>query len=387
VTTRRSDIVDYENPGCYHCISRCVRRESLLRDPTRRAWLLDRLAFLSSHFAIEVVTFALMGNHMHLLLRTRPDVAREWDDDEAVRRYEALLPRKSGVREGSRHNAAMPSARRIPANRGRAGILRGLLSDLGFFHRLLKEPCARLWNRVDGVTGHFWEGRYKSLRVLDDASLLRVATYVELNEVRAQASTSVVSSMWSGARRQWANLRDVLRDQLLRHGCHEQSVARAACALPWRSPFASSMGGDHSSTPLRSQATPQWPSLDMPLASYLHLVDLDGRRQRPDKRGFIAPTTPGAIEEAARSALRQYDRLCASGLRLARSAADAFVRRLAGAIERQVGAVAVAHTAASGEAIALRARGSCYGSASALAAEARRRGVVRVIAAEACPRD
>ncbi|MEY5032736.1 MAG: hypothetical protein RL354_1767 [Planctomycetota bacterium] len=324
---------------------------------------------------------------MHLLLRTRPDLAREWDDDEVVRRYETLFPQRPGARGVSRRKAGPSSSGRTPTSRGRAHILRGLLSDLGFFHRQLKEPCARLWNRMDGVTGHFWEGRYKSLRVLDDASLLRVASYVELNEVRAQASTSVVSSMWSGARRQWANLRDALREQLLRHGCHEEPVARVACALPWRSPFASSSGGDQSTGQLRSRSTPQLPSLNMPLASYLHVIDLDGRRQRPDKRGCIPPTTPGAIEEAVRSALRQYDRLCAAGLRLARSTADAFVRRLSGAIERRLGVGALAHTTVSSEGIALRARGTCYGSTSALAAEARRRGVVRVIAAQAGPGD
>ena len=43
------------------------------------------------------------------------------------------------------------------------------LCSLGFFHRLLKEPCARMWNREDRVSGHFWEGRYQSLPVLDEA--------------------------------------------------------------------------------------------------------------------------------------------------------------------------------------------------------------------------
>ena len=96
VTTRRCDIVDADSPGTYHCISRCVRRTSLLDDPKRRAWIVSRLAFLSEFMAIDVVSFAIMRNHIHLLLTTRPEIVARWTDREVAMRRTALLPNQRG---------------------------------------------------------------------------------------------------------------------------------------------------------------------------------------------------------------------------------------------------------------------------------------------------
>jgi hypothetical protein len=51
--------------------------------------------------------------------------------------------------------------------------------------KCLKEPLARLANRQDGCTGAFFEGRFKSIAILDQESLLSVAAYIDLNPVAA----------------------------------------------------------------------------------------------------------------------------------------------------------------------------------------------------------
>jgi len=51
-------------------------------------------------------------------------------------------------------------------------IRRARLASLSWFMRLLKQRIARRANREDGVTGHFWEGRFQSVRLLDQTGRL-----------------------------------------------------------------------------------------------------------------------------------------------------------------------------------------------------------------------
>jgi len=64
MTRARESIIDLEDTLYYHCICRCVRRAFLCGEDEfsgqsfehRRQWVVDRLAFLSSIFTIEVAS-------------------------------------------------------------------------------------------------------------------------------------------------------------------------------------------------------------------------------------------------------------------------------------------------------------------------------------------
>ena len=79
----RKEIVDDSVVGVYHCVSRCVRRAFLCGIDAysgrnfdhRNGWIRDHLEELAAIFAVDVLGFSVMSNHIHLLLRTRPDVA------------------------------------------------------------------------------------------------------------------------------------------------------------------------------------------------------------------------------------------------------------------------------------------------------------------------
>jgi len=150
----RKEIVAQGAVGFYHCIFRCVRRAFLCgEDPVsgrnfehRKERVRARIALLAEAFAIDVCAYAIMSNHFHLVVRTRPDIAATWTAEEIARRW--LMLCKATVTE-ERVTALAGDANRI-------AILQRQLSDLSWFMRMLNEHIAKRANKEDRVTGHFW---------------------------------------------------------------------------------------------------------------------------------------------------------------------------------------------------------------------------------------
>ncbi len=174
-----------------HAVQRCVRRAFLagvdeksgVDFSFRREWIRRRMESLASVFGVDVLTYAILSNHMHLILRNRPDVVAAWTDEEAALRWLRVFP-------GRRldEQLAEPTendVRTLAANKMRMAEVRSRLSDISWFMRALSEPIARLANKQDDCTGRFWEGRFKAQRIVDEAGLLACAMYVDLNPIRA----------------------------------------------------------------------------------------------------------------------------------------------------------------------------------------------------------
>jgi REP element-mobilizing transposase RayT len=160
----------------------------------RKLWILERLASLSGIFAVRVCAYAVLSNHFHLVLRIDADTARDWSDDEVVSRYTRLF---RGLNDPREHLTPSRSALVIHGWRAR-------LADLSWFMRCLNEAIARRANREDGCTGRFWEGRFRSQALLDDAGLITCMSYVDLNPIRAGLASSLEDSEFTSIRQRLA---------------------------------------------------------------------------------------------------------------------------------------------------------------------------------------
>jgi hypothetical protein len=186
----RSKLVDPAVSRWYHCISRTVRQAFLLQeDPeaffNRKKWIENRLEELDTLFAVSVGGFSVMDNHMHLLVRLDPEVAAAWSDEEVVRRWFVLYPPRGSNRKPL--PPAKAKLRREEKLRDAKWVARARerLSSLSWFMKCLKEPLARLINKAEKCTGAFFEGRFKSIAILDEPALLAVCSYIDLNPVAA----------------------------------------------------------------------------------------------------------------------------------------------------------------------------------------------------------
>ncbi|MBT5218071.1 MAG: hypothetical protein HOM16_01130 [Woeseia sp.] len=53
----------------------------------RRQWLEDRLILLSGIFAIDLMAYAIMSNHYHVVVELKPEQASALSDDEVIERW------------------------------------------------------------------------------------------------------------------------------------------------------------------------------------------------------------------------------------------------------------------------------------------------------------
>jgi len=185
MATPRLRIVDPEVTPWYHCISRCVRRAFLCGEgfAHRKQWIEDRLQELVGLFAMDCAGFAVMDNHLHLLLRLDPQRGAGWTALEVAERWLRLFPLR-GL-DGNALPVSDPRLKELAAEAATVATLRTRLADLIWFMKCLKEPLARRANAEDQCTGAFWAARFRSVAILDEASLLATAAYIDLNPVAA----------------------------------------------------------------------------------------------------------------------------------------------------------------------------------------------------------
>ncbi len=203
--TPRAEQFDPNQVCILHLTQRCVRKSFLTgfdentgKDYShRREWIRTRLERLASVFGIDVLTYAILSNHLHIVARNRPDVVLEWSDKDVALRWLRIFP-------GQRidEHLADPTTNAVDTlanDSKRIQVIRERLSNPSWFMKALCEPIARLANFQDKVTGHFWEGRFKAQAITDEAGLLACSMYVDLNPIRAAMAATPEESVHTSA--------------------------------------------------------------------------------------------------------------------------------------------------------------------------------------------
>lgn len=277
MTRARKELIDLGTTPYYHCISRCVRRAFLCgRDNVtqksfehRKHWLVNRFAELVDIFAIELCAYAVMSNHYHVVLRVDPDRAREWTDEDVAARWARLygnaLAKKLTRRDALTNDEKTVLRAAIPLWRTR-------LHDISWFMRCINEPLARTANLEDQCQGRFWEGRFKSQALADEAALITCMTYVDLNPIRAGLTSTLQGSTFTSVKQRIEDYRAKTATPQAR--TNSKSTARQT--MPALAAFAN-----------KGDVEDACDTLPIDFASYLSLVDWTGRAIRHDKKGAI----------------------------------------------------------------------------------------------------
>ncbi len=168
MTLLRCEQISLDDTSYCHCFRRCVRRaflygqdsSSTQNQDLRKQWVVDRLAVLSQVFAIDVCAYAVLSNHYHVVLCVDQALAQSWSLDEVAMRWGQLFALPLLVEPWTQGELTRA------ADQAKAQAMieswRERFTSVSWFMRCINEHLAREANREDGVTGRFWEGRFKS---------------------------------------------------------------------------------------------------------------------------------------------------------------------------------------------------------------------------------
>ena len=268
MATARSEQVDLSVTSYYHGMTRCVRRAFLCGEDHysgknfdhRKEWVRDRLRFLTSLFAIDICAYAVMSNHLHVVLHVDQERSETWSEVETVTRYTALYPMSK-----RRWEAKLSQAERKKL----LSEWRERLTSISWLMRALSEFIARKANQEEGTRGRFWEGRFKSQALLDEKGVLTCMAYVDLNPVRAGLAKTLEAS-------DFTSIQERLQDMAKKKSQRRKRNAPKTLAA------------------MHGQATAGQSKhiLPMSIEDYIGLLKWTGSVLAPGKRGKLAAAAP-----------------------------------------------------------------------------------------------
>ena len=182
----------------YHCVTRTVNKEQII-DRVAKEVLRKQLWQIADFSGVEVITYCIMSNHFHVLLRVPDKETAKVSDGELMRRYRVLYPRPTQYQQADRKVLE----KKLLENEEEAEELRRKLlermHDVSQFMKTLKQRFSVWYNRTHDRVGTLWSERFKSTLVEGHEAALRITSaYIDLNPVRAKLVDDPKEYRWSG---------------------------------------------------------------------------------------------------------------------------------------------------------------------------------------------
>jgi REP element-mobilizing transposase RayT len=252
----------------------------------RKVWVTSRLRELAEVFAIDICAYAVMSNHYHLVLRVDVRKAEAWDTTQVIERWTKLYNLPLLVARYHRGETTTQAEASQAEEIIETWRLR--LSDISWFMRSLNEHLARQANAEEGCSGRFWEGRFKSQALLDEAAVLTCMSYVDLNPIRAGLAETPEEADFTS-----------IQQRIHQHSerpCGSEKDDPESLAIPLM-PLVNQDKDRHEN------------AIGFTFTDYLELVDWVGRAIREDKRGAIAEQTPPILQRLGLETARYLEHL------------------------------------------------------------------------------
>ena len=292
MTIARKDIIRENADGTYHCVARCVRRSFLCGFDKyaqkcfehRKDWIKDRIIFLSKIFSVEILAYAIMDNHFHLVITLFIEALKDLTDEEILQRWNLLFPKRRDSNDIP-VELSKSELECLLLDKKRICELRNRLSNVSWFMRCLNEYIARRANKEDDCKGRFWEGRFKCQALLDEGSILACMAYVDLNPIRAgikdRPEESKYTSVNDRIAAKQAKEKIIYYEKqdknkiIIRQQNKMDKFYLESNIASWLSPFKDGAGVNNNRI------------LSIELNQYLALIDWTGRQIKKNKKGKI----------------------------------------------------------------------------------------------------
>jgi putative transposase len=169
--------------GVYHCFSRTVNGERLFGDVEKEV-LRKQLSQVADFCGLQVLTYALLVNHFHSLVRVPQTLPVS--DAELLRRYSVLHPKATRAERAQLAVIEQQMATDGPKAVAWRKRMLARMGDISQYQKLLKQRFTRWFNHSHDRFGTLWAERFGSAVVEPSGHARKtVAAYLDLNCVRA----------------------------------------------------------------------------------------------------------------------------------------------------------------------------------------------------------